>query len=144
MKTTRLLVVLAGCLTSVAEAQMRPMVGYVEKAKEQGPKLTPTAPLEAWLEASKGRVVRVPLSVRVEVLAREVKLGELPVKVDDSALGVSFDDRVRSACKGETVACRVWVEGRWADGTLKVLHFGRAVKPDEVADFVEREVVAPK
>ncbi len=119
------------------------MVPYVEKAMEQGPRLAPLEPLRAWLEASTGRVVRLPLSAHIEVLKREVKLGELTVAVDDSALGVSFDDRVRAVCKG-LQTCRVWVEGRWADGTLKVLHVGRAVGPDEAADVVEREIAALK
>lgn len=112
------------------------MTSYVEKAKEKGPALDPPEALKAWLDDGGDSVVRVPLTVQKSVDAR---IGSLRVEVDDSALGVSLADRLRMACANEK-KCTAWVEGRWRDGTLKVLHFAREVVPQETADFVEREL----
>lgn len=118
----------------------RPLVPYAEKAKERGPALEPVDALKAWLEDSGDAVLRVPLTVtQTPPMRLEARVGALPVRLDDTALGVSLVDRVRSAC-GETKTCTVWVEGRWRDGTLHVIHFAREVIVDEKADFVEREM----
>jgi hypothetical protein len=138
-----ILMLIGACATTPSEAPVRPLVPYVEKAKSAGPKLEPSEALRAWLDGCAGAVIRLPLTVVSGGLPGErrvTKLGALEVRVEDSALGVSFDDRVRMACK-DARPCRVWVEGRWsaADQTVKVLHFSRAVAADEAADFVERE-----
>jgi hypothetical protein len=134
-------ILLLALFVAPPEAPMRPMVPYVEKAKVSGPKVEPLDGLKAWLAGVGEAVIRVPLTVvsgGVPGVARVVKLGALEVRVDDMALGVSFDERVRQACANQR-PCRVWVEGRWSEGTLRVIHFARAVKEGEAADFVERE-----
>jgi hypothetical protein len=117
------------------------MVPYVEKAKEKGPATSDAKVLRAWLESTAEGVVRVPITVRAGGLAGvrwDLAIGALDVTMSDSALGVSFEDRVRQACQSDR-PCRVWVEGRWRGGVLHIIHFSRAIAADEVADFVERE-----
>ena len=122
---------------------MRPLTPYQEKPKARGPRLEPLAELKRWLEAQPG-VLRVPLTLERGAPRGWTRawLGPLEVKVSDSALGVSLADRLQVACPGEG-ECRVWVEGRWRDGKFHVLHFSRAIRPGEDADFVEYEVEAP-
>lgn len=131
---------LSGCAPTLSETPMRPMVPYVEKAKTQGPKLTQPELLEAWLTDAGDAVLRLPITVERGPYGQRLgaKLGARELLIDDSALGVALSERLRSAC-GEQNPCRVWVEGRWRNGTLQVLHFSRAVAPGEAADFVERE-----
>lgn len=116
------------------------MTPYAEKAKEKGPSLEPADALKAWLNDGGDSVVRVPLTVtKTPPSFAEARIGTLSVDIDDSALGISLAERIRMAC-AEQKTCTVWVEGRWRDGTLKVVHFAREVVPDEKADFVEREL----
>ncbi|MFT3712007.1 MAG: hypothetical protein QM817_30565 [Archangium sp.] len=119
------------------------MVPYVEKAKQRGPSITSEGPLKAWLDGVGNGVIRVPLTVVSGGFPGEpwvLKIGALSVKMNDSALGVSFEDRVRQVSKGSRPV-RVWVEGRWdaANTTVKIIHFSRAIADDEAADYVERE-----
>jgi hypothetical protein len=118
---------------------MRPKVPYVETAKTVGPKLSEKELLDTWLAEAHDAVLRLPVTVERGGYGQSIraKLGEREVRLDDSALGLSLTDRLRSACPEEN-PCRVWVEGRWSDGTIQVLHFDRAVAPGEAADFVER------
>ena len=110
------------------------MVRHADESMERAPRLAPQQTLRSWLEASQGRIVRVPLSVRLGPPRRE----EVSIELEDSAPGSSFDDQVRFLCRGAR-RCRVRVEGRWALGTLTVLNVSRSVEPDEAADHVERE-----
>lgn len=140
MRIPVLLVVLGGCATAPERPVARPLVRYAEKQKERGPSLEPVEVLKTWLAGVGDAVLRVPLTVTQTPPAwLEGRIGALPVELDDGALGVSLADRVRHEC-GEQKTCVVWVEGRWRDGTLHVVHFARAVVPDEKADFVEREL----
>lgn len=139
MRILVLLALLGGCATAPVQPVARPMVPYAEKAKEKGPALEPVEALKAWLDEGGDSVVRVPLTVTQAAPSVDARIGTLRVDLDDSALGISLAERVRMAC-AEQKTCTVWVEGRWRDGTLKVLHFAREVVPDEKADFVEREL----
>ena len=129
----------AACAPVTAELPMRPKVPYVETAKTVGPKLSQQELLETWLAEAHDAVLRLPVTIERRGYGQSIgaKLGEREVRIDDSALGVSLTDRLRSVCPEES-PCRVWVEGRWSDGTIQVLHFDRAVAPGEAADFVER------
>ena len=130
----------AACAPVTAEIPMRTKVPYVEKAKTVGPKLHEKEALETWLANAHEAVLRLPVTIERGGYGQRVgaKLGEREVGIDDSALGLSLTDRLRSASPSEN-PCRVWVEGRWRDGTIQVLHFERAVAAGEAADFVERE-----
>jgi hypothetical protein len=117
------------------------MVPYVEKTKQRGPSLLPASALKQWLDGVGDAVVRVPITVKAGGVPGEpwdLAIGELSVKLNDSALGVSFEERVRQVSQGQRPV-RVWVEGRWRDGVVHVLHFSRAIPDGEAADFVERE-----
>lgn len=115
-------------------------VAYAEKAKTRGPKLNQKDLLEAWLAEAQDAVLRLPLTIERGAYGQRTgaKLGEREVLIDDAALGLSLADRLRTTCRDQN-PCRVWVEGRWRDGTIQVLHFARVVEPGEAADFVERE-----
>lgn len=122
---------------------MRPLVPRAEKVMEPGPKLSPVEPLKAWLSQQGEAVLRLPITLTRSatmpmMFERSAMLGELAVTVDDAALGVSLSEHAHRACPGEGT-CTVWLEGRWRDGAVQVLHFSRAVKVGEAADFVERE-----
>lgn len=133
-------VVLAGCATAPVEPTVKPLTAYVEKQKERGPNLEPVDALRTWLRSADGAVLRVPLTVTQDPpMGLAGRLGAMPVELDDSALGVSLVDRVRHAC-AQKKTCTVWVEARWKDDVLRVVHFGREVVEGEKADFVEREL----
>jgi hypothetical protein len=118
------------------------MTSHVEKSFVAGPKLLPAGELLSWLESKKdAALLRVPVTItRGEIGApASAKLGELEVRLDDAALGISLEDRVSAACPGRA-PCRVWLEGRYhGHGELRIHHFARAVRLDEAADFVEVE-----
>lgn len=137
MRIPVLLALLGGCATAPVQPVGRPLTAYAEKPKEKGPALEPPEVLRKWFEDGGDSVVRVPLTVTQQPLT--ARIGSLNVQLDDSALGISLAERVRMACGGEK-SCTVWVEGRWRDGVLRVIHFAREVVPEEKADFVEREL----
>ncbi|MBL8916803.1 MAG: hypothetical protein JNM17_39235 [Archangium sp.] len=117
------------------------MVPYAEKAKEKGPSTGDASALKAWLEGTKEAVLRVPITVIAGGMPGErweLKIGALDIAMSDSALGVSFEDRVRQASQG-TRPVVVWVEGRWREGKLHIIHFSRRANDGEPVDFVERE-----
>ncbi len=113
-----------------------------KRAFVRGPTLAPAETLVARLAAHTGRLLRMPVVVeRTPLGARGGTLGGVRVLLEDSALGISLADRVRTACPGEG-PCTVWLEGRWlgdAEQTVKVLHFDRAAAPEEPADAIELE-----
>lgn len=144
MRFAVVLLVFAGCAAApkqrVMESDMQ-LVPYSEKAKERGPSTSDAAVLKAWLDGVKDTVVRVPITVVAGGVPGErwvLKVGALDVSMSDSALGISFEERVRQVSKGQRPVV-VWVEGRWRDGTVHVIHFSRAAAEGEAVDFVERE-----
>ena len=151
MRTMRVWVLLLGgiaaCKGSDRPAPPVPsgpgtMAPHVEKSFTVGPKLLPAADLSKWLDAKRDTVLlRLPVTItrgRVGEPLR-AKLGEIDVRLDDGALGVSLEDRLREACP-DGATCRVWLEGRFRGrGEIQVLHFARAVRSGEAADFVEVE-----
>jgi hypothetical protein len=122
---------------TLAPMPERPKTPYLEKEKVAGPKVVPKEPLLAWLRQAGDAVIRFPVSVAPET-SNVGLLGELTVQLNDSALGMSLRDRLVTSCAGAP-RCTVWLEGRWRDGTIQVLHFARVTQPGEVADSVQRE-----
>jgi len=118
--------------------QLRP---HVELTFTRGPALSPPDALRAWLEQQGDRTVRLPVTLVLEAPHRiaSARVGELPVTLDDSALGISLVDRLRQACPGQG-ECRVRLEGRWGPD-FRVLHFVGPVAEGAPADFAE--VAAP-
>ena len=99
------------CATQEA-AVAGPMTPAAAIEFEDGPLVADTAALREWLEAGGDRLVLVPVRVQVDALGiTAAHLGELPVRLDDSALGVALLDRVRQACPA--ASCTVLLEARW-------------------------------
>lgn len=117
--------------------------------------LEPRAELLAWLAANGGsRDIGGPPRLRLPVVvtmdadrlgitgATLGDAGGLPLKLDDTALGIALKDRVRQKCSGDAPSCRVWIEGTWRGvtdgvGVIGVLKFGGVIAPDAAADRVE-------
>jgi hypothetical protein len=114
--------------------------------------LTPRADLIAWLDANGGKpdlgtapVLRLPVTLtwgdqRISITG--ATLGEVAVKLDDSALGISLKDRARNKCPADQPTCRVLIEGRWRGldgdtGTIQVTRFVSALAADQAGDRVE-------
>lgn len=131
-----MLSLLLACATQEA-AVAGPMTPPSALTFEDGPLVADTAALRAWLVAGGARTVLVPVQVRVDALGvGDARIGALPVRLDDTALGVALHDRVRQACPDAT--CAILVEGRWgavlgAEGdTLAVTRFVGLADPAEV------------
>jgi hypothetical protein len=93
--------------------------------------LTPASALKAWLEKharQKGRRARFKLPVVIRskdgfVLGRlrafvgtstaDTGADKLALALEDTALGVSLRDRLRSKCPEGARSCAIWLEGHW-------------------------------
>ena len=99
--------------------------------------LVPTAQALTWLAKAQADKVefRAPVEVRVSALGVEGgSLGfgsdRIPIKLDDSRLGMGLADRTRALC-GQAPTCAMWVWGNWQDGTLVINRVEKAIKDDE-------------
>lgn len=108
-----------------------------------GAALAPPAKLLAWLEATRGRRLRLPVVLArgpVGFLLNEARLGAaadaLKIRCDDSALGVGLAERARYAAgAARTVALRL--EGRWQGGEARVfavVKVGEVVERDDLEE----------
>ena len=91
-----------------------------------GPALADGAALLGWLRAHPDARVRIPVVILFSPdglrAPRLTFLGTDPappaedailLELDDSALGIGLDTRLRSLCDAESDACAVWIEGTW-------------------------------
>lgn len=110
---------------------------------EYGAALAPPAKLLAWLEATRGRRLRLPVVLArgpVGFLLNEARLGAaadaLKIRCDDSALGVGLAERARYAAgEARTVALRL--EGLWRGGEARVfavVKVGEVVERDDLEE----------
>lgn len=114
--------------------------------------LTPTAELLAWLDHNGGArdiggPPRLKLPVEVTMDADRLgivgaTLGEVAVKLDDTALGIALADRVRQKCPAGSTTCKVWLEGTWrghdaAGGQIQVTKFAGLIGANDAGDRVE-------
>lgn len=131
----------SGCATAGPGTSERPMQLQPSQDAAFGPgtRVEPAHALRAWLDAHRGRLLRVPVQLEHSALGVEgARLGALPVRLDDTALGVSLADRVRTACPGGQ-PCTAWLEARWEGGdeaVLRVLRFQRTAAPGEAVDAI--------
>jgi hypothetical protein len=109
---------------------MHPLTPYPVLVFVDGPAVTDTPSLVAWLATHDGGTRQLALPVSIGVASFEV--GGIPIHVSDSALGVSLADHVRTKCKGQA-RCRLWLEGYWSANTLHLRRVGELVDDDEVA-----------
>lgn len=109
--------------SSMAKGNMQP---YTKREFAKGAPIRPTEGLVAWLDARKKEnaktVVRVPVTTSYDRISiKETKIGDLPVRVQDSALGVSFLERANQYGKGQT-SCVLSLIGYWrGDGVFDVI-----------------------
>jgi hypothetical protein len=119
-----------------------------------GPKVAATADLERWLlqqtdEQQRPAVVRLPFVVtgaEGSIGATKAEAG-LTVRLDDSALGISLADRVRSACPGAE-RCAVWLEGNFGvpaggERRFRLTRVGNALTKEERAAELFGQVSVP-
>lgn len=122
-------------------------------AFDHGIATSPAAKLLVWLDANKGKKLRVPVILKAGMTGwktRGAKLGgaaDAPeVYCNDAALGIGLSDRVTKLCgpsaQGKT--CAVWVVGTWKGKVddsyqLDVTNVGDAIVDPAKADHVEIE-----
>lgn len=92
--------------------------------------------LVAWLETTRGTRVQLPVEVNFgpRGITRAV-VGQTTIHLDDSALGIALNDRLRTVC--DNSPCFVWLEGTWGallngdqDRTFAVRDLGGLAQPD--------------
>jgi hypothetical protein len=146
-----LVVLLCGCATSkggpemgddVADKERRPMrKGDPEPVYEfePGPPVTDTAGLTAWLEAHRGKRLRLPIVIELGAPGRRferARVGDVELRVTDLALGVPLSERVAQKCGREARRCALWLEGRYGETPPLPDHLPQyeVVKVGEVVD----------
>lgn len=104
-----------------------------ERTFVDGPPIDPPGGLLEWLEktasAEPRRRIRLPVVVQFVDAHRmgisggfiglepAVLPGAIQLKLDDTAMGVSLLDRVRTACPADDqTSCPVWLDGTWQGG----------------------------
>jgi hypothetical protein len=100
----------------------------------RGVAIAPAEELAAWLDGHDGRLVRLPVTLEVDVLssARATHVGGLELDVSDVQMGVSLAMHLHGAATpGQTVT--VWLAGVWsaADRRLYMRAFGGVVDEDD-------------
>jgi hypothetical protein len=90
-----------------------------------GPKLTDTSELDAWITKQRIKQPHVSIKLPFTIFAadRKAALGVVDdaapdkrIRLDDGALGVSLDERIRMLCPDKPARCTLWLSGRF--GTL--------------------------
>jgi hypothetical protein len=112
---------------------------YVAPSYVRGPAVANSAELVAWL-ATQARRVRLPVVIDPRSPTHGY-VGPLAIELDDTALGISLADRVRSL-GGDR--CALWLEGRWtrAQGSryvLAIVHVGERIAVVATATHAEAE-----
>lgn len=102
--------------------------------------LEPQAAALAYLAKAQADGVELKLPVEVTVEPLGISGGFLgfgpdrvPVKIDDTALGVALSDRVASWCGEEATRCAMWMWGKWRDGTILVSRAESRIKDEDRA-----------
>jgi hypothetical protein len=130
-RSAALVMLLCGCAISKGGPEMgnddataegqRPMrKGDPEPVHEfePGPPVTDTAGLTAWLEAHRGKRLRLPVVIELEESGSRFKrsrVGDVELRVTDLALGVPLSERIAQKCGREARRCALWLEGRYGE-----------------------------
>ena len=129
-RTAVLVMLLCGCATSKGDPAMtdeatpkgrRPMrKGEPEPVHEfePGPPVSDTAGLTAWLEAHRGKRLRLPVVIELEEPGRRfrrARVGDVELRVTDLALGVPLSERIAQQCGRDARRCALWLEGRYGE-----------------------------
>lgn len=125
------------------------MTAATERGYVAGAALSDAAALQAWLDAAGDRLVKLPVIVDYDGIGyRDPRIAvlNLPITLDDSALGVGLADRVRVAGNGGAQAwlpiVGLWLEGTWRAGTLHVDRAGAAGPPADVGNATHALIAA--
>ncbi|MDY7228238.1 hypothetical protein [Hyalangium rubrum] len=126
-----LVLLLCGCATPKGDAAMgnddataegqRPMrKGDPEPVYEfePGPMVTDTEGLRAWLEANRGKRLRLPVVIELGEVGHGFKrsrVGDVELRVTDLALGVPLSERIAQKCGRDARRCALWLEGRYGE-----------------------------
>lgn len=83
-----------------------------------GPAVLPADALRAWLEASGGKRVRLPLQLTLSPLGVTKATvgsdpGALELRLDSTALSMTLMDHLSRHCDTKAPTCAVWIEGTW-------------------------------
>lgn len=121
---------LAACVPAATKTESSMEKGnkqpYPKREFTMGAPLRPTEGLVAWLDEQKKAnaktVVRVPVTTSYDRISIKVtQIGDLPVRVQDAALGVSFLERANQYGKGQTT-CVLSLIGYWrGEGVFDVI-----------------------
>jgi len=94
-----------------------PMTPTSARSYVDGASLTDDTALLAWLEASDGRALRLPVTITFDdeyrLAIQTAHVGGVALKLDDTAMGVAVLDQVKGICPAGTPGCTVWLEGTW-------------------------------
>lgn len=85
---------------------------------EPGPRVTDTAGLTAWLEASRGKRLRLPVVIELGAQGKgfaRSRVGDVELRVTDLALGVPLSERIAQKCGRDARRCALWLEGRYGE-----------------------------
>lgn len=113
----------SGCRDPERPMEPEPPTSFVP-----GSKIKPTKPLVEWLEKEAGarRKVRLPVVIEFEdahrlavgrafvgVTAADAESDPLFLHLDDTTLGISLMDRLRSRFPKDVLSAAFWIEGYW-------------------------------
>jgi hypothetical protein len=131
IRSAALVMLLCGCATSsggpkmgndnaTAEGQRAMRKGDPEPVIEfePGPPVNDTAGLTAWLEANRGKRLRLPIVIELEETGGRLKrsrVGSIELRVTDLALGIPLRERVAQKCSQDARRCAIWLEGRYGE-----------------------------
>jgi hypothetical protein len=94
-----------------------PMTPTPARSYVDGAPLTDDAALLAWLEASEGKALRLPVAITFDdeyrLAIQTARVGGVALKLDDTAMGVAVLDQVKGVCPDGAPGCTVWLEGTW-------------------------------
>jgi len=85
---------------------------------EPGPPVTDTAGLTAWLEAHRGKRLRLPVVIELGEVGhgfKRARVGSVELRVTDLALGIPLSERIAQKCGREARRCALWLEGRYGE-----------------------------
>ncbi|HEX8699578.1 MAG TPA: hypothetical protein VF815_12120 [Myxococcaceae bacterium] len=85
---------------------------------ESGPLVTDKPGLTAWLEANRGKRLRLPIVIELGDPGHRFErslVGDIEVRVTDMALGVPLSERIAQKCGRDARRCALWLEGRFGE-----------------------------
>jgi hypothetical protein len=123
IRCAALVMLLCSCATPDGgqEMERRPMrKGDPEPVHEfePGPAVTDTKALTTWLEANRGKRLRLPVVIELGEPGHGFKrsrVGDVELHVTDLALGVPLSERMAQKCGRDATRCALWLEGRYGE-----------------------------